>query len=415
MTDVLHERTGLTMPCDKDAELTVLGSMMLSREDADFAMNAVEPEDFYWPSHRRLFLCCSDLRRAGHVPGITAARDWLRAHPDPTAVTDSLLNEALTAGGTSALRRSAEIVQECGARRAAMLGSNSTIRMAADPAVPLNEVADQARSVTDAVALPSSLVKPGPDVDTFLAGSEDYDWLVPDYIERADRVLLTGWTEGGGKTVLMRQLAMQAASGIVWFTSTRTMDPLRVLYVDAENGIPINRRWFRSLRITAGHSLDGAADRLAIQCVPSGLDLTTKHDRSWLTGVVEANRPQLLVIGPLYKMHTGDPNSEGDMRQLAAYLDALRERYGVAMLLEAHTPNEQGGNPRSLRPIGSSIWRRWCEFGVALREPEPRRYEIRPWKARDDRGWRLPLERGGQWPWSVRVQAKLTGDDGQPF
>lgn len=59
---------------------------------------------------------------------------------------------------------------------------------------------------------------PDPELDQFLAEPEpDYDWLIPDILERGDRVILTGG-EGAGKSTLLRQIGVQCASGIHPFT-----------------------------------------------------------------------------------------------------------------------------------------------------------------------------------------------------
>src|SRR5690606_2357350 len=68
----------------------------------------------------------------------------------------------------------------------------------------------------------------------FLSGGDDpADWVIPGLLERGDRFILTG-SEGLGKSVLFRQIAVGAAAGIHPFTQRR-IDPNRVLYVDVEN------------------------------------------------------------------------------------------------------------------------------------------------------------------------------------
>src|SRR5438132_11941606 len=72
------------------------------------------------------------------------------------------------------------------------------------------------------------------DVDEFLNEDEpEYDWVIPEVVERGDRVVLTGG-EGMGKSTLLRQIAIQAAAGVHPFT-LEAMTPVRVMLLDLEN------------------------------------------------------------------------------------------------------------------------------------------------------------------------------------
>ncbi len=87
----------------------------------------------------------------------------------------------------------------------------------------------------------------GRELDAFLETDlPTHDWLVPGLLERQDRVILTG-PEGGGKSTLLRQMAVQFASGIHPFGGD-LFEPLRVLLLDLENS---SRQVHRGLRPTA--------------------------------------------------------------------------------------------------------------------------------------------------------------------
>ena len=47
-----------------------------------------------------------------------------------------------------------------------------------------------------------------------------YDWLIPDLLERGERVIVVA-AEGAGKTTLMRQVALMSSAGTM-FSSTLT-------------------------------------------------------------------------------------------------------------------------------------------------------------------------------------------------
>src|SRR5215207_2008289 len=94
----------------------------------------------------------------------------------------------------------------------------------------------------------------GLDVFEFINAREpEYDWLVPEVIERMDRVIVTG-DEGIGKSTLKRQVAVKCAAGLHPF-SDDAIDPLRVALVDLENGQRHVRRKLRAHTLSAGENL----------------------------------------------------------------------------------------------------------------------------------------------------------------
>ena len=135
------------------------------------------------------------------------------------------------------------------------------------------------------------------DLDDFLDEDEpEHDYIVPEVLERRDRVILTG-PEGGGKSTLMRQFAVQAGAGIHPFT-LEDVPPVRVLLVDLENSRRHVRRKFRPLRLSAGARLERGNVIPIIR--PAGIDLLLPEDRDWLRHQVECSAPDLLILGPSY-------------------------------------------------------------------------------------------------------------------
>jgi hypothetical protein len=252
-----------------------------------------------------------------------------------------------------------------------------------------------------------------PDLYEFLAASDPaFDWIIPDLLERGDRLIWTGF-EGLGKSVITRQLAIAAAAGIHPFEDRR-IDPRRVLFIDCENPERKSRRHFRKLEHTAranGFPVPPGAFRIIHR--PEGIDLTTGEDQAWLLERVTAHKPDLLVIGPFYRLHMADANEERAARTVVAALDAARVKADCALVTEAHAGHGPGASfARGLRPIGSSLLMRWPEFGYGIAphpEAEPdengrcRHVRVHAWRGpREERSWPLELTWGTHeldWPW----------------
>ncbi len=241
-----------------------------------------------------------------------------------------------------------------------------------------------------------------PDLVQFLSEPEpDYDWLIPNVVERGDRTILTG-AEGAGKSTLLRQIGVQCASGIHPFTGDG-MDPINVLLIDLENSRRQTKRQLRPLCTAAGEQYYDGRFRVIVRT--SGLNLTEPTDMVWLAQRIESNKPDLVIIGPIYKMATADPTEEAPARTVIACLDHIRELYGVAMLIEAHSPHASNGGTRPLRPYGASIWMRWPEFGLHITDTG----QLKHWRGdRDERQWPGSLTRGGDWPWTVAPDSDQT-------
>jgi len=228
----------------------------------------------------------------------------------------------------------------------------------------------------------------------------EYDWLVPDLIERGDRIIISG-DEGQGKSTLLRQFGLAAAAGINPFgPSLLDRHPERqILLVDCENSRRQLRREFpKAWRALEPHQLAITDEGITVAVRTEGLALDDVRDRAgdraWLIELIEELAPDLLLIGPLYKLLGGDPNAETESRETARFLDKLRgEDADMAVVIEAHAPHD------AKRPFGWSGWKRWPEFGFHLGADGG----LAPFRGgRDDsRRWPRQLRKGGEeeWPW----------------
>lgn len=373
------------------SEEALLGNGMRSTLGADLA--AALRDAFYTPRHSTIAHAISRLRQAGVETDATTVASELGDELEEMGGPSVLVDLLAKAPPSSTAPHHARIVErDARARRVLALSSEISERIYA------GESASGLITQLGELELQSSEIglQPGPDLVAFLSVVEEehHDWVVRDLIERSDRVILIG-SEGHGKSTLLRQFGVQCASGIHPFELT-VEPPIRVTQVDLENSERHMRRALRPLQVAAGESYSD--ERLRIEHRPEGVDLTSPAGAAWLDGRMTANAPELLTIGPLYKMAIGDPTAEEDARRVAFVLDQLRTKHRCAVLIEGHMPYGTSAGHRPKRPYGASLWSRWPELGLMLGGNG----ELTHWRPpRDERAWPSLLKRGGAWPWTV--------------
>lgn len=233
-----------------------------------------------------------------------------------------------------------------------------------------------------------------------LEGDDNYDWLVPGLLERQDRLIVTG-PEGFGKTTFIRQLSILAAAGLNPITFEK-IKPVKVLVIDAEN---TERQWRRAVRYMTNQAARlGSQDPRKTIHIAAGrrIDITKGSHLSEIHNLVDIHKPDMMMIGPLYKLVPKAINNDDDATPLIVALDSLRDR-GLTLIMEAHagkTTNLDGD--RDLRPRGSAALLGWPEFGFGLAPVpnEPMKVKLQRWRGdRDGRNWPKVMMKGGQWPW----------------
>lgn len=395
------------LPVDDQAERAVLGACLLSAIAIDDVVHTLEPADFAKMAHQAIYAAIVATHTAGARPDILAVH---RAIEPGVTVDLAYLHELLVdTPSVSNAAHHANIVIDAHIRRD-LIHAASDIAELARGAVGSDgtgDIIDRARALVGRIDLPAGKGAPDPDVDSFTASvPTDYDWLVPDFLEHRDRMLVTAG-EGAGKSTLLAQIGVMVAAGIHPWTH-QPCTPHNVLIIDLENSPRLVTRRLKALRTQAGAGFN--PQRLRVHSRSDGLDLTTRVDRRWLIDRCQANAAELLVIGPAYRMSAGvaakgDIGGENQARTVTQVLDDVRERCGVTLLMETHAPHGDSYG-RDLRPFGSSVWLRWPEFGIGLAADRDdgtnRRFKLTHWRGpRDQRTWpKALLRESGRWPWT---------------
>ena len=396
------------------------------------------PNDaFYRPAHQMLAVIICELHKAGqpldaHVISQAVARR-VKNH---TAQMQSLVLELLGSGNAMAIDFYAE-----------RLVSLSLAREAHSSAVRLQQrIEDSARlddpdlasaAILDAREVLSTLggeVTAGADdmpislaelLDEY-EGEADYDWLVPGLFERTERMILTSF-EGIGKSFLLAQMACTIAAGLHPFLGFPHHEGARVLVVDAENSGRQTARRYRKIRTMVetmckrhGHPIPDWREQVRFDIRPEGIELNDPRVVRRIEREIVASGPDLVIMGPLYRLHKLDTRDEQAAKELTDAVDALRVKHNFTLLAEAHVAHGGGGRDlRALRPTGSSLFLRWPEFGIGLRPSKgtedmehPNEVDVVAWRGgREDRVWPSTLHhhfRDLPWMADDRYETKLS-------
>ena len=212
-------------------------------------------------------------------------------------------------------------------------------------------------------------------------------------------MIITGY-EGLGKTTWIRQMGICASAGINPITLDHLPKPIKTLVVDVENS---EKQWRRETygmaRFAANYGPASPRDNMHVYCGPR-MDLRKDKDLGLVHRLVDEHQPEILFIGPIYRLVPNGINSDEEAAPLIAALDTLRDR-GLVLVMEAHAPKGQNGE-RNIAPRGSAALMGWPEFGFGLApKQDGSGADIVRWRADRDakREWPVELDRWSQLPW----------------
>jgi KaiC/GvpD/RAD55 family RecA-like ATPase len=405
-----------------DAEMSVLGGMMLSKTAIGDVIEILAPRDFYRPAHATIYQTIIDLWERGEpADPVTVAAELNRRGQLVRLGGGPYLHTLISTVPTAAnAAYYAEIVAEKATQRRLIEAGTRIVQLGyKDATGQIDELISHAQAAMDRVTRGVVVEADTPlTLDDLLGETDDpHDWLVPDLLERTDRLMLTGF-EGHGKSYLIAQFALTIAAGLHPFTAGPLPDAAegyRVLIFDVENSRrQLRRRYARMAgwidRTRAQHGLAPIAWGKVVRIVsrPEGVDLSTPRELARIEAAVSEHQPDLVVAGPLYKLTDADIQDEVACKALVVTLDRLRIRYDFTLIMEAHAGHATGeGGTRKVRPIGSSLLLRWPEFGYGISPHEdaedaehPEVVRVVPWRgARDERIWPRVLKHGTVLPW----------------
>jgi AAA domain len=188
-------------------------------------------------------------------------------------------------------------------------------------------------------------------------------WLVEElWTEQAVGIL--GGEPKCCKSFLALDLAVSVASGAAALRQFPVRRSGPVLLFPAEDSLAIVRQ--RLEGIAAAAQVPFASLPVQVITAPSlRLDLAT--DRERLAHTVQQQRPVLLILDPLIRLHRVDENDATQIAALLSYLRELQRKFQLAVMLVHHARKDSQSSRPGQALRGSSELHGWGDSNLYMR------------------------------------------------
>lgn len=356
--------TDREIPSDLAAESALLGAMMLNAGAALVGVENCRADDFYSHRNQRVFSAIENLVKRGSP--VDAA--LVAAEMQDNSVIPSLVEYQLNCAIPSNAYYYAEIVLKHSTSRRLLTQFERSSISVFNGENPYS-VAEGVEKFISSLGTMRSGEPEAMTIDELAnSGDEIAPVVIPGMMHRDYRTIVVA-EEGSGKSLLLRTIAMSASQGFHPFSHQR-IRPVRALVVDLENpaqailqtAVPYSEQ----MRYRDPENYD--PERFRIWRRPGGIEIRRMADRAELQREIAAHRPELVCIGPIYKMYRRNANEsyEDSADEAMAVLDDLRTKYEFALVMEHHAAKGKQGERRDLTPMGSQRWMAWPEIGISL-------------------------------------------------
>ena len=188
-------------------------------------------------------------------------------------------------------------------------------------------------------------------------------WLVEElWTEQAVGIL--GGEPKCCKSFLALDVAVSVASGAACLRQFPVRRSGPVLLFPAEDSLAVVRQ--RLEGIAAAAQVPFASLPVQVITAPS-LRLDTATDRERLAHTVQQQRPVLLIMDPLIRLHRVDENDATQIAALLSFLRELQRRFELAVMLVHHARKDSNSSRPGQALRGSSELHGWGDSNLYMR------------------------------------------------
>ena len=166
------------------------------------------------------------------------------------------------------------------------------------------------------------------------------------------------------KSFLALDIAVSVASGAAALRQFPVKRTGPVLLFPAEDSLAVVRQRLEGIAAAAQVGFDS----LPVQVITApSLRLDTESDRQRLAQTVQQQRPVLLILDPLIRLHRADENDATQMAVLLSFLRQLQRQFQLAVLLVHHARKDSHGSRPGQALRGSSELHGWGDSNLYMR------------------------------------------------
>lgn len=193
--------------------------------------------------------------------------------------------------------------------------------------------------------------------DFITANRPPLSWHIQDLLPVGGKMTISA-TSKFGKSFLAIQMGLALASGDCEWLGLQFGPPARVLYLQAEIMDSLVEARLKVLLQTLPPELDPAraGRNFFAQEINDGRpNLMTEEGRATVEAVIQANRPDVVILDPLAALHPGlEENAADKMGAALGFIQDLALKYRCAVILIHHFSKAKAAR-------GSSVFEAWPE------------------------------------------------------
>lgn len=334
-----------TRPWDQ-AEISVLGGMLIDEEGLNTALEKLEASAFQRRKHRVLFRAMSTISERGEAVDVVSLGDELeRTGTLEAAGGQSYLAELLDAVPTAAnIETHANIVREWAARREIR---DTAERLQRDAVEGEQEPASILAIYVEEFERLEANGAGGPAELPVLSGEDLFEATVPEPEWTVEEVLLRGrqGTVYGppsvGKSMLMRHLVGAVATGGRALGEFGTRQGL-AFWVTAEEAVDDMQRGTAAAAEGDGFDLQPVLENLRVAPLREHhFSLSEPAHRRWLERRIEELGPEIVVLDTLSNLAGADLKDDEEMTPILRWGSRVSSKFDTCVLWLAHDKKDR--------------------------------------------------------------------------